>query len=311
MILSYLVITPLIYGLSILPFFILHFFSDVLCFWVYRVFGYRVKVVRENLKKSFPEKSDAERHVLEKKFYRNFCDLIFEVIKTFTISKKCMTERCVLTTPDLAKELWDRQVSVTGISSHLANWEWLAMSLSLEFKHCCYGVFKPLSNQYLNRMVVNSRQRFGIQMITSKRLREILQTEPTVPIVVGLLADQAPHHYGAAFEVPFLNQMSYVVPGPGVITVQKGYVPIWGWMRRTGRSRFEWGVEVLDFKSSPETLSDFEKAQVDRMAKHHALSLEQAQNAYALTVVFTQKLEEKIKMAPQDWLWSHRRWKLR
>ena len=310
MILLFILVTPWIYAISILPFFIIHLLSDFTYLVIYRCLGYRVKVVRDNIEKSFPEKTAKERLEIEKKFYSNFCDLIFEVIKTFTISKKALRERCTFKTPEFTQELWAQQVCTNGISGHLANWEWMALACSLEFKHQCYGVYKPLSNQYFDRLIRWSRQRFGIRMISPQTLKEILKSKPDKPFMMGLLADQAPHHYGASFEVPFLHRKSFFFSGPGVITVQKGYVPIWGWMKRTGRSRFEWGVDPMEFGLLPQK-TEAEVQQIARIAEHHQLSLEDAERAYSLTLLFSQRLEEAIKMAPQDWLWSHRRWKKR
>ncbi len=296
------------YSISLLPMWVLHRFSDIFYFFIYRVWGYRRKVVRENLLKSFPEKSVSEINEIEKKYYVNLCDLIFETIKTFSISKKEMRSRCILKTPAVIEELYQKRANLTGISSHLANWEWLALALALDFKHDSYGVYKPLSNQSLNRLVAGSRERFGIRMIAMSQVKEVLKAVHSEPVMMGLLSDQAPHHYAKAFEVKFLNQQTFVVPGPGLITVQQGYTPIWGWMRRTGRSRFEWGIEVLTLDDQ---MKDGDQAQVERISKVHHLSTTQAVVALNLTRLFSEKLEQKIKMAPQDWLWSHRRWKLR
>ena len=64
----------LVYGgmwlFSALPFRVLYVLSDFNYLLMYHVWRYRRKVVRENLEKSFPEKTEAERLQIERKFYR-------------------------------------------------------------------------------------------------------------------------------------------------------------------------------------------------------------------------------------------------
>lgn len=295
---------------SKLPFFVLHRFSDFLFYVIYFLVGYRKKVVRENLTRSFPRKSLDEIIRIERKFYRNFCDILIETLKNFSISEKEMRERCKLMTPDLAPRWFAAGKSLAGISSHLANWECLALSLSLEFPHQCYGVYKPLSDKKLNDVVVDSRERFGIKMIPIKKVREIVNSTQKKPYLMGLLSDQAPHDYSKAFEFSFLNQKTYVVPGPGILTVEQNLIPVWGWMRRVGRSRFEWGVEEVLVNES-EVLSQDDRDQVTRISKAHSISIEHAKKAFLITREYSRALEKQIEMAPEDWLWSHRRWKSR
>jgi KDO2-lipid IV(A) lauroyltransferase len=300
-----------LYTFSLLPLWVLHRFSDFSYLVVYYGWGYRKKVVRENLALSFPEKTADERLKIERQFFKNFCDLLFEAIKTFSISEKALRSRCIYTTPEVTKKLHREGLSLMGISSHLANWEWLGLALGFEFDHTTFVIYKPLSSAYLNQLMMRSRERFGTKLVPIKKLREIFQMNHGNPIAIGLLSDQAPHDYAKAFEVEFLGRKTWVTPGAGVLTAQRGMTPVWGWMKRVGRSRYEWGVEVLEPVPPSTGWSADELQQIDRIAAAHGLHPSQAAYALSLTQLFTRKLEEKIKMAPQDWLWSHRRWKLR
>ena len=82
--------TPLVYHffriLSLLPLGVLYVLSDFEYLLVYRLIGYRRKIVRSNLTTSFPEKSEAEIREIERAFYRWFCDYFFEAVKLLTIS---------------------------------------------------------------------------------------------------------------------------------------------------------------------------------------------------------------------------------
>lgn len=298
--------------ISMLPFPILHRLSDVSYFLVYVILGYRKKTVRENLRRSFPEKTEHEIIAIEKGFYRNFCDLMFETIKTSTIRKEEVLERCRLENPEFVEKLFQGGANVAGISSHMGNWEWMSLALSLSSRFKFLAVYKPLANSKLNKIVVGSRERFGAIFVPIKKLKVILDRSHDQPYLVGLLSDQAPHDYAKAFEFPFLNQSTYFVPGPGVLCVKRDLTPIYGWIRRVGRSRYEWKLEHLD-EVIPAylELTQEERTQVDRFSKAHRLSQEETVRALVITRKFVRRLEEEIKMAPQDWLWSHRRWKSR
>ena len=88
--LVYILAYPLLWLISILPFRLFYLFSDFVYFLVYRVIGYRKKVVRENLALTLPHLSDVERKDIEKKFYKHMCDMFLEMIKTMSISPEEM-----------------------------------------------------------------------------------------------------------------------------------------------------------------------------------------------------------------------------
>ena len=296
--------------LSWLPFPVLHLFSRVIYFWIYWVFGYRRKVVRENLRRAFPNESDTWRLNIERKFYKNFADLIVESIKTTTITLQELESRCHFTGKANADQWFAEGVHVNGLSSHLANWEWLPLTLGPATKQNCFAIYKPLSNQKINQFMVKSRERFGMNMIPIKKTREFFESKQDKPYIMGLLSDQAPHDYSKAFEVEFLNQKTYYVAGPGVLTVKYNLKPAISWMRRVGRSRYEWSLEPLHVDETSR-LSEFEDAQVDRISKAHNLTLQQATLAYRIVKEYSRQLEIQIRAAPEDWLWTHRRWKTR
>ena len=131
------------------------------------------------------------------------------------------------------------------------------------------------------------------------------------PFVLGWFSDQAPRYYPKAVEVQFLNQKTYVVSGPGLLYAQENLTPVWGWTRRVGRSQYEFGLEEMKPELLLEGLAPNEWEQISHISEQHGLTREKATQVYLVTKDFSQRLEAQIKMAPQDWLWSHRRWKTR
>ena len=67
--------------------------STFIFFWVYYVFGYRKRVVNNNLNLCFPEKSKKEIKTIEKKFYQHLCDMLVESIRSISISEAELKRR--------------------------------------------------------------------------------------------------------------------------------------------------------------------------------------------------------------------------
>src|ERR1039458_7796458 len=144
---------PFIYLLSILPFPVLYLLSDFVFILIYYVFGYRRKVVTENLRNSFPEKSEKEISELEKRFYRYLCDLLLETFKTLSISKASMLKHCSMNenSKKLFQKYSDEKKSIILVLGHLGNWEWGGNLFSIECKQQLYVLYHPLENKYFNK----------------------------------------------------------------------------------------------------------------------------------------------------------------
>src|SRR5689334_14349429 len=108
LILYYLVIIPI----SLLPFPVLYLKSDFLYFVLYRIIGYRKKVVFQNLRNSFPDKSEKEIAHIASLFYRHLCDVVVESLKSFTISQKQILKRMKLENPELLNKYFDEGRSI-------------------------------------------------------------------------------------------------------------------------------------------------------------------------------------------------------
>ena len=154
--LVYILVYPLIWILSILPFRILYFLSDTIYYLIYYLIGYRKKVVLSNLKLAFPEKTNHELIKIRKKFYRHFVDVFMEMIKSFTISKNELAKHCVYPNLDVLNNLHKDGKSVILVASHYGNWEWL-IGLSSFTHYKCYTAYTKVSNPYFNRKILKSR----------------------------------------------------------------------------------------------------------------------------------------------------------
>lgn len=270
-----------------MPFFLLYRLSDGVYFILYYLLGYRKKVVLTNLKNSFPEKSEEEIRLICKKYYRHFCDLFLEVLKTLTISKKAMIKHCAFD-PE-AKKLFDRlaneQKSIILVLGHLGNWEWAGNSFSLLCKQQLYVIYRPLSNKYFNGLMYKIRTRFNGKVITMQdTYKEMLTSKRNGEIsATAFLADQTPHPENG-YWTHFLNQETPVFRGTELIAKKLNYPIIYASIKKIKRGYYEMFAEILEefpVQTAEGTLSE----------------------------LHTRKLEKNIIEQPENWLWSHRRWK--
>ena len=273
-----------IHALSYLPFSVLYLISDFFYLLIYRVFKYRIKVTRNNLKKAFPHLSDNEIIGLEKKFYKHFCDLVVETVKSFSISEAVLKNRMRSTNIDLLNSYLKQGKSVLAITGHYGNWEWAAMSLALQSSIPTYGLYMPLKNKVFNRSLINSRSRFGVRLVSVKEVSEKMTELMNTQCVWGFIVDQSPSKPEKAYWTTFLNQETGVSKGTERYARSNNMVVLFGKITKLKR-----GYYTLTYHPVCEQASTFSEG--------------------GISIAHTQFLEEIIKQEPAYWLWTHKRWK--
>jgi Kdo2-lipid IVA lauroyltransferase/acyltransferase len=281
-ILYYLFLKPL----SLLPLRVLHGISDVLYLVLYRIFGYRKKVVRDNLKRSFPEKTDAELRVIERKFYSHFCDLVVESVKNFSISEADSQARVKAVNAEeialLARE--GKNIIVAG--GHYNNWELWGVAAAKHFEHELVGVYKPLTNQFFDQKMRETRGRFGLSLVPMKDSAAYLTREHQRPVALVLAIDQSPSNPHKCYWTDFLGRDTAVLFGTELFAARHALPVIFGRMTKIRRGYYEISYEIITEDGSQLPYGE-------------------------LTQCVTRALEAQIRETPEFWLWTHKRWKHR
>ncbi len=276
---------PFLYLISLLPFPIFYMVSDSIYFLLYRVIGYRKKVVYENLKNSFPEKSHEALKKIEKEFYHYLCDLFLETLKTLTISKEEAIKRCALNnnTQRIFKELYDQKKSCILVMGHYGNWEWAGNSFSLINPQQLYVIYHPLTNKHFDKLMYDMRTRFGSKLYAMKdTMREMIRNRNEIN-ATAFIADQTPSPENA-YWTRFLNQDTPVFWGTEKIAQKLNYPVVYVTVNKLKRGYYEVNTEYL--VQEPKHTAEGE-----------------------ISELHTRKLEKDIIAQPEIWLWSHRRWK--
>ena len=274
---------------SLLPLSVLYMISDVMLYpIVYYVARYRLKVVRKNLRNSFPDKSHDELKNIEKKFYHHFADLIVEVVYGYRVGDEEMRERVVFENVNLVEDLASKTHGVIAYLGHMGNWEWL-VDLNKRFVNPAmveYNVYRQLKNPASDKMMLELRSKRGGECIEKNQLlrKLVMLRRADHPFVIGMLSDQKPSKRSSYAWTQFLNQETAFLDGSEVLAHKFGfsavYAHIWSTKRGYYRIRFE---QITD---------DPSKMQPKEMTKRYA-----------------ELLEQNICAHPEQWLWTHNRWK--
>ncbi|MDA3892251.1 MAG: lysophospholipid acyltransferase family protein [Salinivirgaceae bacterium] len=269
-----------------MPYNILYGFSNFMRFIMRNIVKYRVKVIHLNLKKAFPEKSDHEIKTLEKKAYKNLIDYIVEGIKAFTMSRKTIIKRHKLLNPELLDVFYKNKQSVIGVTAHYNNWEWGSLSASLQTPYDVAAFYKPLSNKHIDQILRKSRSRFGTKLVSIFETSKIFETYRNLPFIYLMAADQSPskREVDKAYWIDFLGIKTAFLHGLEKHAMNNNYAVLYVDIRRIKRGFYELELSVLS--ENPKELKNGE-----------------------LTKRYANKLESIIKKEPENWLWSHKRWK--
>jgi len=241
-------------------------------------------VVKDNLRKAFPEKSEDELKKIEKGFYRHFTDFIFESIKSISISEKDVLVRTSIKNVDLLDKYYKQRKNILVVCGHYNNWEFYALSLPKQLKHTTYSLYQPLKNKFFDKILLESRKRNGMKLIKTRDIFKFFQEKNDNPKLMVIVNDQSPTNKQKAYWNTFLNQETGWNVGPEKLAKKYDYVVLFGHSKKIKR-----GVYEVEFSLVTETPA-------------------QTNDEY-ITDKYSSILEEIIRNKPEYWLWSHKRWK--
>ena len=273
-----------LYLTSLLPFWVLYAFSDVLYLILYYIVKYRRKVVYNNLKNAFPQKCEAERKAIEKKYFRFLADNIVETVKMLSMSEKTIKKRYRVNNPEEMTKHFDAGKSIVAVTGHYGNWEWGSLILSATFKEPLIIVYKPLTDKRFEGLMNGMRSKFGAIMVAMKQtLRKITEFRKQTFYTV-LLGDQTPARVETKYFTTFLNQPTAVFLGVEKMAKMLNSPVVYCSSNRLKRGYYECTFETL----------------IEEPGKT---------GEYEITDLHTRCLEQTILDRPELWLWSHKRWK--
>ena len=265
---------------------VLYMFSDLIHFLIYRVVGYRMDVVMQNLEIAFPEKSVPERKAIARKFYRNLIDTFVEMIKMISASDSFLQKR-FSGNWELLNECYRTGRAAHVHMGHTFNWEWGNYIASTKLLYKFIGVYMPIKNKAMDRLFLKIRSRGGTILIPATPTKDFISSfhpHRTSQYLIGLAADQSPGDPSRAYWLNFFGKPTAFVTGPEKGARARNLPVFFCYITKPKRGHYH--IVFTLAEENPMHLKDGE-----------------------LTVRFARYLEEVIRRLPDMWLWSHRRWK--
>jgi len=247
---------------------------------------YRKQVIRLNIERSFPGLSRIEQTKIIKGFYNNLCDILLEGIKGFTITKKDLLKRYVFVNPEVMNDLYAKGQDVVSVGAHYANWEWGIMAAPLHLNHKLYALYTPLTNKPIDTYLRQNRKKWGTDLIAQREIRKVLNGQKNEPVTYFFGADQSPANPRDSHWMEFLNQDTACMKGPEFFARRYRLPVVYFDVQRVKKGYYSVTLKVLE-KDPVNTVSG------------------------EITENYMHTLERLILNKPEDYLWSHRRWKHR
>jgi len=281
----YYLSAPFLFFFSILPWPVLFIFSDIFFLILYYGIRYRLKIVRLNLSRSFPEKSAEELKSIEIRFYRYFVDMTFEIFKLFTMSNAEKLDRCKMDTEthELLKYFYTKGRSAILVMGHYGNWEYCPSGLPLQTDFQSYVIYHPLTNPYFDRLMSRMRTSTSCKLYTMIGTLKGMLANRNELNITAFLSDQSPNP-AAAIWMQFLNQDTAIYNGPEKIAQKLRMAVIYGSMDRVARGKYVYRTRLI--------CEDASSTKPGEITESHL-----------------RMLEADIIKNPEYWLWTHRRWK--
>ncbi len=278
--LYYLILLPL----SKLPTSVLHTVSTGIYYLLYRVIGYRTKVVYGNLERSFPEKSDKEIKAIADDFYRHFCDLIMESIRLFSMPLEEWRARSLATNPEILDPYFEQGRTLIVFEPHYGNWEVAGTCYPQYTRYDTVAFYAPLYNKFFDKIMCESRGRAGFQLVDKKEIKTFFNAKRERPVAIYFGGDQSPTSSKKSFWMDFLNQDTAMTFGTEKYAVEYDCPVFYAQVDRLKRGYYSITLKLVTDKPREE------------------------EHGY-ITRKNMQLLEKQIQEEPRYWLWTHRRWK--
>lgn len=284
---GYWMIKGFAFLISLTPFPLLYLKSDCYAFLLCHVIRYRRKVVRDNLMKSFPEKSLKEIKKIEWRFYRDFCDVFLETCKLLSVKDAKLKQRIVVENPGVLDSLYEKGKSVFLAMQHSGNWEWYNYLMPDMLRHRPHAIYKRFNNASFDQLVREIRSHHSSnadRMIDSHDAKGFFGNMDRECRAVIILGDQSPRGVDSDYWTDFLHRYTCWYPGLEILARNCDFAVVYVENRRKGRGHYT--ITYHTICEDPATVND-------------GFILEQ----------YVRHVERFIKDDPDNWLWSHRRWK--
>lgn len=235
-----------------------------------------------NLSKAFPDKTPEEINDLSIQFYKNFCDQIVETLKLITCNAQEISKRFEVDTT-VYDQLHKDGRHVLQATAHQFNWEWGNWILNHHTPFHIRIIYMMVSSGAMGRIVNEYRTRFGTEMVAANDVKSLANL-PQAPSMTIFLADQNPSAVKRAYWTDFFGREAPFHRGLEILAKRTGAAVVFDEMIKVNRGHYK---------------------SVSKVAFLHPKATEDNE----ITEAYARFLESSISRQPENWLWTHKRWK--
>ncbi len=278
----YYLLFAILYPISLLPLWLLYGLSDACYLILFKIIGYRKNVVLDNLQQAFPEKNDREIREIMRQFFHNFCDQWVEVIKLMSMSKKALNQH-FSGNWEVFSHYDQIQKNVCVLLGHQFNWEWGSVATQWNSRQQFAGIYLPLSGRAMDRLMLFIRRRSGAMLISAQDMLPAFKALQQRNYILAFMADQAPASDFVRW-LPFMNRPAAFFLAPEKAARRAKTAVVFAAVVRVRRGHYRLDLEVICEDASKEIFG-------------------------SITEKYVQRLERELHIRPENWMWTHRRWK--
>ena len=277
--LIYIILSPLLWFVSFVPLKVLYIKSLILS----NFFFYRNDIIKSNIDNAFNNLNINHKKQIINSFRIYFLNLICEIIKMISVNNSFYNNRITIKNIEILDQYYDKNQTVILMMGHHNNWEWAGQVISIKSKQKFVSVYKKLSSSFFDYFMCRLRAKNGADVIEMNDIIKHIYEDKECKII-GLIADQNPIVNISTNWTSFFNQSVPVIDGPEKIARKMNFPVLFCNMSKIKDGYYAITFEVID--ENP-----------------------QASNIGDITNKFFKRLEEKIIEEPNNYLWSHNRWK--
>lgn len=257
-----------------------------------RIGASRRRILFENLRAAFPEKSGGEIDRLARASAGWLGTAFVEFLQVSGMSEAEIRERVRVVGEENYLAARARGKGVFLLSAHFGGWELGAIRAGL-IAGPIAPVVRPLDNPHLERELARRRTRFGNELIAKRDAARDVLKRLRAGGTVAILVDQNVLPDEAVF-VPFFGRLAATTPALALFQLKTdaAVVPAFVRPENGGRYRLELGRPIL--------ADDVKAPGADR-----------DEAVRRLTARYMEVTEEVVRSKPEAWLWMHNRWRTR
>jgi len=261
------------------------FLGDLL----WRFYGRGRQRALENLRASFPEKSEQWVRQTGRRSFQQLVMLTIDILFTPRLVRKHnWRQYSRFLRAERVKWMMHERKGLLMVTGHYGNFEIMGYMMGL-FGFDIYGIARPLDNKYLNRFLYGVRERRGQKLIDKKGAAQIMPSLIAQGSSIGFIADQDAGHKGIF--VDFFGRKASTYKSIGLLAIMYNLPIVIGYSRRVeNRFFFELGMTRIIL---PHEWADKEDPPM------------------WVTSEYTKAIETFIREDPTQYWWLHRRWKSR